>query len=65
VSVEVASDFGWAKYTGSEGHSICIESFGASTRHKHLLKKFGFNVDNVVAAAKSQIARHQPVGSKK
>ena len=24
VSVEQASDFGWSKYTGSEGHSVCI-----------------------------------------
>jgi transketolase len=59
VSVEQASDFGWSKYTGSEGHNICIDSFGASAPLKHLLKKFGFNVENVVAAAKSQIAKHQ------
>jgi transketolase len=58
VSVEVASDFGWSKYTGSEGHNICIESFGASGPFKQLLKNFGFNVENVVAAAKSQIALH-------
>jgi transketolase len=32
VSVEVASDFGWAKYTGSEGHNVCIESFGPRRR---------------------------------
>jgi len=59
VSVEEASDFGWSKYTGSEGHNICIESFGASAPLKQLLKKFGFNVESIVAAAKSQIARHQ------
>jgi transketolase len=58
VSVEEASDFGWSKYTGSEGHNICIESFGASAPLKHLLKKFGFNAENVVAAAKSQIEQH-------
>src|SRR5271170_1523308 len=58
VSVEEASDFGWSKYTGSEGHNVCIESFGASAPLKHLLKKFGFNVENVVAAAKSQIELH-------
>jgi transketolase len=62
VSVEVASDFGWSKYTGSEGHNICIESFGASAPLKQLLKKFGFNVENVVAAAKSQIALHHARG---
>jgi len=58
VSVEEASDFGWSKYTGSEGHNICIETFGASAPLKQLLKKFGFSADNIVAAAKSQIARH-------
>jgi len=62
VSVEEASDFGWTKYTGSEGHNICIESFGASAPLKQLLKKFGFNVENIVAAAKSQIARHGSQG---
>jgi transketolase len=59
VSVEQASDFGWSKYTGPEGHNICIETFGASAPLKQLQKKFGFNVENVIAAAKSQIARHK------
>jgi transketolase len=59
VSVEEASDFGWSKYTGLQGHNICIESFGASAPLKQLLKKFGFNVENVVAAAKAQVARQQ------
>ena len=27
VSVELASDFGWTKYTGAEGHSISIDTF--------------------------------------
>ena len=56
VSVEQASDFGWSKYTGTNGHNVCIESFGASAPLKQLLKKFGFTVEAVVAAAKSQIA---------
>src|SRR6201987_1644522 len=55
VSVEGASDFGWDKYTGNEGHNLCIETFGASAPLKQLLKKFGFTADNVVTAAKSQI----------
>ena len=52
VSVEQASDFGWCKYTGSEGQNICIETFGASAPLKQLLKKFGFTAGNIVAAAK-------------
>jgi transketolase len=59
VSVEQASDFGWCKYTGSEGHNICIETFGASAPLKHLLKKFGFSTEEIVAAARKQIAHHQ------
>jgi transketolase len=58
VSVEQASDFGWSKYTGSEGANVCIETFGASAPLKQLLKKFGFTADNVIAAAKNQIALH-------
>jgi transketolase len=59
VSVEQASGFGWAKDTGAEGHSICIESFGASAPLKQLLKKFGFTADHIIAAVKSQIVRHK------
>jgi transketolase len=59
VSVEQASDFGWSKYIGRSGHNIGIKTFGASAPLKQLLKKFGFNVENVVAAANSQIARHR------
>jgi transketolase len=59
VSVEEASDFGWTKYTGTEGHNIGIETFGASAPIKQLLKKFGFTADHIVAAVKNQIARHK------
>ncbi len=33
-----------------------METFGASTPRKELQKKFGFTPDNIVAAAKEQIA---------
>jgi len=65
VSVEEASDFGWSKYTGPNGHNLCIESFGASAPLKQLLKKFGFTVERVVTAARSQIALHQKSELKK
>ena len=65
VSVEQASDFGWSKYTGSEGHNICIAIFGASAPLKQLQKKFGFNVENITAAAKSQIALHEGLINRK
>jgi transketolase len=57
VSVEKASTLGWARYVGREGRSIGMETFGASAPLQELQKKFGFTSENVVAAAKQQIAR--------
>lgn len=59
VSVEQASVFGWTKYTGIGGHQIGMRSFGASAPLKDLQKKFGFTADDVVAAAREQIARRK------
>jgi transketolase len=56
VSVEKASTLGWARYVGSGGHSIGMETFGASAPLKELQKKFGFTPENVIAAARQQIA---------
>ena len=55
LSVEAASSFGWQKYTGFEGGSVSIETFGASAPGATVLEKFGFTVDNVIAKAKEVI----------
>jgi transketolase len=57
VSVEKASTLGWTRYVGTHGHSIGMDTFGASAPLKELQKKFGFTVENVVATARSQVAR--------
>lgn len=57
VSVEMGSTFGWERYIGLTGASIGMRSFGASAPLKHLLKKFGFTSDAVVAAARQQVDR--------
>ncbi len=57
VSVEQASTFGWAQYVGPTGHAIGMKTFGASAPLKELQKKFGFTPENVVAAAKAQVAK--------
>ena len=57
VSVENASTLGWARYVGRHGHSIGMETFGASAPLKELQKKFGFTAENVILAAKEQIAK--------
>src|SRR5262249_21479792 len=56
VSVEQASTLGWARYVGRRGHSIGMETFGASAPLKELQKKFGFIAEHIVLAAKDQIA---------
>jgi len=55
VYVEQAATFGWERYTGSDGVRLGMKTFGASAPLKELLKRFGFTVDNVVAAARQQL----------
>ncbi|HKA52193.1 MAG TPA: transketolase, partial [Candidatus Binatia bacterium] len=57
VSVEQASVFGWARYVGATGHSIGMQTFGASAPLKELQQKFGFTAARVVAAAREQLAK--------
>jgi transketolase len=57
VSVEQASTFGWSRYIGANGHRIGMQTFGASAPLKELQKKFGFTVENIIAAAREQVAR--------
>jgi transketolase len=53
VAVEAASDFGWGKYVGLDGATVCMKGFGASAPNKLLFQKFGFTVENVVNTVKS------------
>jgi transketolase len=56
VSVEMASTFGWERYTGSKGRNIGMRRFGASAPLKDLLKYFGFTVDQVLEEARAVVA---------
>jgi transketolase len=57
VAVEQASTFGWNQYVGTTGAIIAMKTFGASAPLKELQKKFGFTVENVLAAAKDQLKK--------
>jgi transketolase len=59
VAVEQASTLGWERYVGSEGRVIGMDTFGASAPLKELQKKFGFEPDHLVAAAKEQLRGRQ------
>ena len=56
VAIEQASAFGWERYVGTTGRVIGMQTFGASAPLKALQKEYGFTVENVVAAAKAQVA---------
>jgi transketolase len=57
VSVEMESVFGWDRYVGPKGKIIGMRSFGASAPLKDLLKKFGFEVEIVLAAVKEVLGK--------
>jgi transketolase len=57
VSVEMASIFGWERYVGPEGKMIGMRTFGASAPLKDVKKKFGFELENVVAAVKEVLGK--------
>jgi transketolase len=57
VAIEQASTFGWERYVGPSGRIIGMETFGASAPLKALQKKFGFEPDRVVLAAKELLGR--------
>jgi len=57
VAIEQASTFGWERYVGTSGSVIGMKTFGASAPLKELQRKFGFEPDRVVAAARAQLGR--------
>jgi transketolase len=52
VEIEQAASLGWERYAGTKGRIIGMGTFGASAPLKELQKKFGFEPERVVAAAK-------------
>jgi transketolase len=58
VAVEQASTFGWERYIGRSGRMIGMKTFGASAPLKELQRKFGFEPNQVVTAAKELLGRN-------
>jgi len=56
VAVEAASPLGWDRYVGPSGEVIAMRRFGASAPIGDLLRAFGFTADDVLAAARRQLA---------
>jgi transketolase len=56
VAIEQASVLGWEHYVGARGRIIGMRTFGASAPLKELQRKFGFEPQHIVAAAKAALA---------
>ncbi|SFP85113.1 transketolase [Salibacterium halotolerans] len=53
LAVEMASPFGWERYTGEEGDTLGIETFGASAAGPEVVKQYGFTPENVASKLKA------------
>lgn len=51
LAVEAGKAFSWYKYTGIDGDTVTMETFGASAPAEKLFELFGFTADNVTEKA--------------
>ncbi|HVH76572.1 MAG TPA: transketolase [Stellaceae bacterium] len=59
LAVEQGSVLGWERYVGAAGRVIGMKTFGASAPLKELQRKFGFEPEQVVAAAIDLLDEHR------
>ncbi len=57
LAVEAGVSQGWARWVGDGGDTVTLDRFGASAPYKVVFEHLGFTVDNVVAKAKTLLAR--------
>jgi transketolase len=57
IAIEQASTFGWERYTGVHGRILGMKTFGASAPLKELQRKYGFESESLVAAAKTMLGK--------
>jgi transketolase len=62
ISVEAGVKQGWERYTGDQGSSVSIETFGHSAPLNVIMDKYGFSSPNIINQAKKvleNIKRHK------
>lgn len=57
LAIEAGATLGWHRYVGVDGKVIGLDRFGASAPGEVVMKKLGFNVDNVVETARALLQR--------
>ena len=58
LAIEQASTLGWERYVGESGEVIGMHTFGASAPLKELQRKFGFEPQQVITAAKDLLRKN-------
>ncbi|MFM1830521.1 MAG: Transketolase [Planctomycetota bacterium] len=57
TAVEMAADFGWGRWIGLDGTTVCMRSFGASAPARVVMEHFGFTPQKVVDAVRASMAK--------
>jgi transketolase len=57
VAVEAAASLGWERYVGMDGAVVALDRFGASAPGEEVMRRLGFTVERVTAAALRQLGR--------
>jgi transketolase len=57
VAVEAAVSFGWERWIGLDGKTVCLNRFGASAPESVVFKELGFTPEHVVKAALEALGR--------
>lgn len=51
LAIEAASPFGWDRYVGPHGATLCLNEFGASAPGTVMMEQYGFTPENVAEQA--------------
>lgn len=57
LAIEASTSFGWYKYTGIEGDTLTMDTFGESAPYSKLFEKYGFTTENVVKKVKNLLTQ--------
>ena len=62
LAIEAGSAFGWHRWIGDGGDTLCLDRFGASAPGDRVLRELGFTVENAVAKALALVGARPRAG---
>lgn len=57
VAIEAGSSFGWERWVGLDGKTVCLDRYGASAPEAVVFKELGFTAEHVAAVALETLGR--------